>query len=153
MKAKALITYSALIEKIGPIIEEAGFWVSEITVDMHPRILDKSGENLHHMCIKVQPAQFRTRPEEASQKSSPEPGKKPAGGGIAQELLGLTLGELVSRYGDLPGIERYAQVLRDISTVAEKEQAMALGRKPQESPEARPSISPFPPDNQQACQA
>lgn len=43
---------------------------------------------------------------------------------ITQEMLQLTIRELVERYGSLQGIERWVKVLRDITTADEKNQRL-----------------------------
>jgi hypothetical protein len=55
-----------------------------------------------------------------------------------QELLGLTLGELLSRYGDIAGLERHVRILKDLTILEEK--FRALEQKNLGFPEARPPI-------------
>jgi hypothetical protein len=47
---------------------------------------------------------------------------------IPKKILGLTLGEIVSRFKGLDGFERYTKMLKDLIDVDEREQAL-LDRK------------------------
>jgi hypothetical protein len=42
--------------------------------------------------------------------------------GIPEELLGLTIRELVTRYGNMANVEKYVHILRDLTSADEKDQ-------------------------------
>lgn len=44
--------------------------------------------------------------------------------GVAEEMLGFTIRELIMQHGTINGIERYVKILRDLTTADEKDQRM-----------------------------
>jgi hypothetical protein len=48
---------------------------------------------------------------------------------LPRKLMGLTLSELIKRYGNVYNLERYAKILKDLSIASEKQAAMELRQK------------------------
>ena len=45
-----------------------------------------------------------------------------AGTGVPEEMLGLTIRELINRYGNMANVEKYVRILKDLTAADEKDQ-------------------------------
>ena len=129
---KAAEIFAALKENgeaIRGFLESLGYTGIDITYharDGHDKDAPMRGASMQIYC----PIHLSIAP------GTPRETAEPAAENIPRELLGLTLGELVSRYGSLSGIERYMRILKDL--VITEGKFRALDQKNSEFPGAPP---------------
>ena len=64
-------------------------------------------------------------------KIRPVPKRRAQGYAMTEELLGLTIRELIARFGTVQNIEKYVKILRDLTAADEKDQRMRERRMAQ----------------------
>ena len=135
MLTKDIIQFSGLLDKICPLLEEAGFEVTGITETVQTdRLTGNFRELTGEFTIRILP------------KSEPE--ADPSMGSTAKNLLNCTLSELVVKFKNFDNMEQYVKMLKDLTDVEERDRALR-DRKAAEARRSMQSSGLIQPGNHQ----